>query len=750
MSAAASLGVQTRRRLRGFYGESLLRTGHLLVANAVFNAGFGVLYWLLAARFYAPAVMAVNSAAISAMMLLAGAAQLNLMSALLRFVPTSGAAAGRMIRRGYLVGGTLSGVVAFVFVQGLHVWAPDGLEDMLRPGYPAISFVVATILWSIFVMQDNALVAVGRPGGVPAENTSFAVLKIVLIAVFAFGAASHTGIWWSWTAAMAVCVGGTSVYLFGRAVPAFVRAHAHEQAEVVTLRDLRRFVGPDYVGALAWIACTSLVPLLVLDLAGARHAAAFALPWSMCIALYSVPNAFGQSLVAHSVRNQDLLEVNYRRAVKHTLTLLTPVVALVVAFAPIGLRLFGPYYAEHSTATLRLLSLSAFPNTVVTLSVAKARVARRMATVVGTLVGLSVLVLGLVYVLVPKMGVVGAAVAWLTGQCVVASVLLLRNHVPKIRLKLVRSARGGVPAQVVRTAMANGVWEQEKALRTASDTAVVMVKVAEGTPGVLKVAASDSGMDSLRREVEVLSRLSSDERLGAWRSLLPVPWQAGGVGGGGAFLLTNRLPGRTLHPGMARRVTASAFYAISPLHNLDRGVRYADDAMLRCWVDDPVAEIARAVPETAGLERMAAGLHDYLAGRLVTLGWTHGDFYSGNVLAGPDGLVTGIVDWSQAREQDLLALDLVFWLLTVPGPGHGYPRSFGARVAAGLRQPWTMAESGLIGTVIDGDPVSQRVLLLLAWLRHVAGNLDKSDRYADSVLWSRRNITPVLKAVARD
>ena len=167
-------------------------------------------------------------------------------------------------------------------------------------------------------------------------------------------------------------------------------------------------------------------------------------------------------------------------------------------------------------------------------------------------------------------------------------------------------------------------------------------------------------------------------------------------------------------------------------------------------MDEPVAEIARAVPETASLERMAAGLHDYLAGRLVTLGWTHGDFYSGNVLAGPDGLVTGIVDWSQAREQDLLALDLVFWLLTVPASGHGYPRSFGARVAAGLRQPWTTAESRLIGTVIDGDPISQRALLLLAWLRHVAGNLEKSDRYADSVLWSRRNITPVLRAVARD
>lgn len=745
--SVAGLRIQTRRRIRGLYGESLLRTGHLLVVNQVLNAGFGVLYWLLAARLYAPAAVAVNQAAISAMMLLAGAAQLNLMSALLRFVPTSGAAAGRMIRRAYIVGGGLSAVVAVVFLFGLNLWSPDDLSDLLQPGFSAVGFVLATMLWAIFVMQDNALVAVGRPGGVPAENTAFAVLKIVLIVALA-AVAGQGGIWWSWSVAMAVCVGGCSVYLFTRAVPAFVRAHAHEKSELVSLRDLRKFVGPDYVGALAWIACTSLVPLLVLGLTGAEHSAAFSLPWSMCIALYSVPSAFGQSLVAHSVRNTGLLEVNYRRALHHTMTLLMPVVALVVAFAPVGLRLFGPFYAAHSTTTLRLLSFSAFPNAVVTLAVSRARVLRRMSAVVGILVGLSVLVLGLVVVLVPQFGVMGGGLAWLTAQCVVAAVIMVNDYMPQLKPKLVRLRQGGVPAEVVRTAIANGVWEREKALRTASDTAVIMVKVTEGKAGVLKVAASDSGVYSLRREVEVLRQLSSEERLGAWRSLLPVPWQAGGIGGGGAFLLTSRLPGTRLRPALAARITASAFYAIAPLHNLARAVRTVDDALLRCWVDEPVAEIARAVDDTAALDRLAAGLREYLADRPVTLGWTHGDFYSGNVLAGPDGLVTGIVDWSQAREQDLIALDLVFWLLTVPA--RRGPRSFGGRVAAGLNRPWTATESGLIGTVMDGEPVSKRVLLLLAWLRHVAGNLEKSDRYADSLLWSRRNIAPVLRAVARD
>ena len=738
--STATLGLQTRQRLAGLWRQSLVRTGHLLVANAVLNGGFGIGYWLLAARLNSPAVVAVNSAAISAMMLLAGAAQLNLMSALLRFVPTAGAAAGRMIRTAYLIGGGLSGVAAVVFLLGMHVWAPD-LASLLTPGVPAISFVVATMLWAIFVMQDSVLVAVDRPGGVPTENSAFTVLKIGLIVVFSLEVHA-AGLWWSWTVAMALCVVGTTSYLFGRAVPAFARNHQADAVHVASRRELRRFVGPDYVGALAWIACTSLVPLLVLDLTGPRNSAAFALPWSICLALFSVPTAFGQSLVAHGVRNQELLDKYHRQSLKHTLALLLPVVVLLVGLAPIGLRIFGPYYASHSTLTLRLLSLSALPNGVVALAVSRARVQRDMKTVVIVLVGLSIFVLGLTVLLVPRVGIAGGGIAWLSGECVVATALLIRGHAGVPRLRLARPNRAGVPGGTVGATLAIGNWQRERTFRTASDTSVMMVRAPRNVPGVLKVAATGSAVAHLYREADVLGRLQSETRLGAWRALLPMPIEAGNVDGG-AYLLTTRLPGQRLSPPAARRLSSAAVHAIAPLHRLGRTVRTVDEILLNQWVDEPAARISAATSDNARLDRLVAALRANLAGRWVTLGWTHGDFHAGNVLSDANGRVSGIVDWSQAREQDLLALDLTFWLLTVPV--RGQPPAFGARVAAAMGQRWTPAETRLISTVTEGDPLGKQALLLLTWLRHVAGNLTKSDRYAGSVVWSRRNITPVLR-----
>ena len=743
---AADFVLGTRQRLAGMWRQSLVRTGHLLVANSVLNAATGVGYWLLAARLNPPGVMGINSAAISAMMLLAGIAQLNLMSTLLRFVPAAGAAAGVMIRGAYLIGGTLSGVAALVFLIGLGDWAPH-LSGLVGSGLGGIGFVVATMCWALFVMQDNALVAVRRAAAVPVENLAFAVLKIMLVVALSL-TVRGAGIWLSWTGAMVITVAGTTWYLFARAVPAFARARPQVTAQVETVRDMGRFIGPDYVGALAYIAGTSLVPLLVLDLTNPRQSAAFALSWSICAALYQVPIAFGQSLVAHGAVRDDRLNTYHRQALRQTLRLLVPVVVATVVFAPLGLGFFGPWYASQGSLTLRLLALSALPNAVVALAVSKARVARRMKTVMVVLLGLSGLVLGLTVVLVPRLGIEGGGIAWLTAQLVVATAILGYGQFTALRSRRVRSSGAGVPAAAIQEVLASRQWQAEQTLQTVSDSAVIMVRAGDGERGVLKIATTGIGAASLHREHEMLARLRSNERLGLWRELLPVPIGGGSIATGGAFLLISRLPGQDgsrAAPELGNWLTPAAINAIAPLHRATSTVDVVNAALLRRLVDEPAERLRQAVRRKGPVDRLVGALHAELDGLWVTLGWTHGDYFPGNVLVGPAGRITGIVDWGQVREEDLVVLDVAFWLLTVPRPGQ--PREFGARVAARLRheQCWQPAETDVLATFAHGDPISGRALLLLAWLRHVTDNLAKSDRYAASPVWSRRNIAPVLR-----
>ncbi|HKS45682.1 MAG TPA: phosphotransferase [Amycolatopsis sp.] len=748
MTAADATGASApgwRRQLL-LWRQPLYRTGHLLVVNSVASSLFGVAYWLLVARLNPPDVVGLNSAVVSAMMLLAGAAQLNLMSALLRFVPTAGAAASRMIFLAYLVGSGFSGLAAVGFLFGLPLWAAD-LESLLWTGPAAAGFVLATMCWSLFVMQDNVLVAVGRPGVVPVENSAFAALKILVIIPFSLAALAG-GIWLSWAVGMAITVAGTTAYLFLRAVPAFVRESSVRTSHVPSLRELGRFVGPDYLGSLAWIAGTSLAPLLVLDLTDPGRSAVFALAWSICITLYQVPIAFGQSLVAHGVRNPGRLDAYHRQALRHTMEILAPVVVLVVAFAPFGLRVFGDWYADNGTGTMRLLALSAVPNAVVSLVVSRARVARRMTTVVVVLVTQSVLVLGFTALLVPHMGIVGAGLGWLIAQTAVAAALLSRSGFVTVWRRGRRSIRKTVPRSSVAAALAGGQWQRGRTLPTVSDTAVIMVRKPDGEGGVLKITTSEPGSASLRNERDTLRRLHSDSRLGSWRELLPSVLGAGELDRGG-FLLTSRLPGRDglKQPGgAATGLTAAAMDAIAPLHRLGRTVRTVDAELLGRSVYEPAEHLRRIDGTRCAVDRLAATLREQLEGRRVGVGWTHGDFFPGNVLVGTDGRVTGIVDWGQAREHDLTLLDIASWLLFTRR------RALGASVAGRLGKGdcWTPEEMRLLSAGMDSDSLSGRALLLLAWLRHVAVNLAKSDRYASSPLWVGSSVVPVLRQVADD
>ena len=168
------------------------------------------------------------------------------------------------------------------------------------------------------------------------------------------------------------------------------------------------------------------------------------------------------------------------------------------------------------------------------------------------------------------------------------------------------------------------------------------------------------------------------------------------------------------------------------------------------WLDEAIGPAASVVAEALGsarqrraLDHLTAELRTTLAGRTAWLGWTHGDFHPGNVLY-DGGRVSGIVDWDQATEDGLVALDHVLWLLTAT-PSR---RQLGARVVDRLRRDraWSEEEARLLGTQ---EPETGRAYLLLGWLRHAAGNLGKSERYAASPVWLRRNVHPVLREASR-
>jgi O-antigen/teichoic acid export membrane protein len=297
----------------------LLRNGYLLTLSFGFTALIGLGYWTVAARRYDPATVGSNSAAMWMAMFIAAIAQLNLSSAMVRFVPIAGQRTRRLVAGAFAVSGSLGVVVGVASVAAVRFVAPN--TNFLTGIASMAMFVASIVLFSFFVIQDGVLVGLHRAELVPVKNVAFGVAKLVLVVALAAVMPFH-GIFASWVLALAVLVLPVGIYLFARAIPRQCRVNCTDNLPPV--RQIGRFVAFDYVGSISSIGSINLVPIMVIAVLGAEQNAYFAIAWLIAYNLQLVNIAMGTSLVAVTAHDPSQLSHSVRHVLAHTAKLLVP------------------------------------------------------------------------------------------------------------------------------------------------------------------------------------------------------------------------------------------------------------------------------------------------------------------------------------------------------------------------------------------------------------------------------------------
>jgi len=409
-------------RLLAHARTPLFHNGYALILSAGASSMLGIIYWALAARFYPRTDVGLNSAAISAMLLFSGMAQLNLVGALIRYLPRAGRATRRVVTFAYAANVLLALAIGLALIALQSVWSP--VPGLLH-GNPTflLWFILATVVWGIFALQDFVLTGLRQAVWVPIENVVFAVLKIVLLIVLA-GTVREQGIFLSWTLPTVLAVIAVNVLIYGRLIPRHMRATEADATPIVP-RDVISYVAGNYAGYLFFLASTTLLPLMVDHERGAAATAYFYLAWVFAYSIQLIAQNMSASLtVEGSIDEQRLASYSYRVLI-HLTRIVVPLVVVIVVAAPLILDVFGSAYSANGTPVLRLLALAAIPNLVNVLYIAIARVQRRTEAIVLVQGALCLLGLGLSYLLLRRSGIVGVGIGWLVSQTVIAAVLLL-------------------------------------------------------------------------------------------------------------------------------------------------------------------------------------------------------------------------------------------------------------------------------------------------------------------------------------
>lgn len=421
--------------LRGAVGhlrDPLYLNAYALMGSNLASSAIGFVYWALAARLYPVEVVGVSSAVISLIAFLSGLAQLNLRAALLRLVPEAGADSPRLVRDAYLASGAVSVVVGAGTVAALGLLGAEPIRSL--QGEPGVSLLAvlllsaATVVWSLFNLQDGVLAGTRRTIWVPVENVLYGLVKLVALIVL-LGALPLYGILVSWFVPVVAAVVIVSAVLALRWLPAHVRdsdAGTRPATALVGQRGrLLRYLASDYAASLFALAISALLPVLIAALRGPVEGAYFYLVWIVAVSLDLLPINLSASMTVETSSGRADLASETRRVLLHIARLVAPLAFLVAVFAPWILQVFGPEYSARGTDLLRLLAVGVIPFGVIAASLAVARVRGRSRELVLIQGSLATLTLGGSAFLLGPLGITGVGVALLAARLVVAAALLL-------------------------------------------------------------------------------------------------------------------------------------------------------------------------------------------------------------------------------------------------------------------------------------------------------------------------------------
>ncbi len=408
------------RALRAELEVPLYRNAYALMLNTVVNSGFGLLYWIFAARTFDAAEVGRGSALVSLMMLVSTLTQLNFGQALIRFLPRGGTSSAGLVRTAYGISAGLAVLGATLVMAYCHFLRTPEDPLYVSAGFGAW-FVVSTVAWSIFNLQDAVLTGLRSAMWIVLENGVYGVVKLVLLVLVARTSLTD-GVFTSWTLPVIALLVPFAVLIFRRLLPRHAGA-ADSDARVPDRRTLTRYMAGDYTGQVFNQATSSFLPVLVVTLLGPAQAA-FLLPaQTVFIAMNLLQQSITSSLVVEGARDQARAHRFAAAILKRIAVTVLPGSVLVALAAPLLLALYGTEYRQNATGLMVLLMASMFPRVVVTLYMTMSRLQNRTGPLAVLQCVHAVLMLGGTVALAAPLGLDAVGWSWLAAELVLAVAL---------------------------------------------------------------------------------------------------------------------------------------------------------------------------------------------------------------------------------------------------------------------------------------------------------------------------------------
>ena len=310
--------------------------------------------------------------------------------------------------------------MAFIFILGLGFWSPALIS--IRNNLIFFSMFVVFVLVSLFdTLSGIIYVANRRSDLILFQDIIASVLRFIPLFLLATVSVDNA-IFASWGSAILVAT-LIGIFIF---IPITQNGFKPRLSiNKIILGKMLHYSATNYFVSLLAMASNSILPLIVLNILGAEKNAYFYISWTISSTIASVPSAITTSLFAEGANDEDILRNHVRRSIILISFLLIPLIAIILIFGKWLLLIFGAKYSENATIILRILTICALPLTVNSLYFTIKRIQKAMKSVVILTSLISAISVALSWILLPRIGLVGAGIGWLVANGITALFIVI-------------------------------------------------------------------------------------------------------------------------------------------------------------------------------------------------------------------------------------------------------------------------------------------------------------------------------------
>lgn len=386
-------------KIKKYFNDPLLKNSLYLMLTSISNAGFGFIFWMLAAKFYSKEDVGIATALFSSLSLLMLLSRFGLDYSIIYFFPKN--EKNPIFSTSALITTLFSIFFGMIYIVGIDLFSPK--LNLLKSVLNSLVFLTTLAASSLISITGISFVALRKSEYYFLQSILVGLRIIFLVPLIALES-----------------IGIISSIEFSLILALFISLMFLRKLDIKLtfgidkhfLNNSLNFSLGNYISGLSTAAPTFILPIMVLNILGPEQAANYYIVYSIAAFLFMIPSTISVSLFVEGSNGENLKKAVHK-SMFTIFSLLVPC-AIILFFC--GSWILGFMNKDYSSNGLELLRIMIFSSFFVVFNFVYYSIQRiqndtRELVIISGMNLILLIVSG--YFLMLWFGVIGIGYAWL-------------------------------------------------------------------------------------------------------------------------------------------------------------------------------------------------------------------------------------------------------------------------------------------------------------------------------------------------